>query len=115
MGDEWRDLEGVEATERILHAALSAGAHEIHLSADGDGATLFFVSPENIEFFAHVACCCRDRIRNYLRTLAAIDSWKPAPVVGFGVFRHGGVDCQLEVAFLKGSSDQDVIIKITRD
>jgi len=114
MADDWDRLEGIAAAERILHAAVTGGAREIHVTADEDGATVFFVSPDQIEFFAHVPCRCRDGVQGYLRTLAAIDSWKPAPASGFGVWSYDGLECQVEVRLVKGKAADDVIVKVAR-
>ena len=63
MHNDWEHLEGVEVTERIIRAALSSGAREVHLSTTDQGATVFFLSPERIEFFTHLSLGCRERVR----------------------------------------------------
>lgn len=113
MGESnWDGLEGIEATERILSAAINSGAREVHLSSDGEGGTVFFVSPERIEFFRHIPIRCRDALRCYLRDITAIDQWREAPASGFGVFSRGDETYSLEVQVIKGSYDEDLIIKI---
>jgi hypothetical protein len=113
MGHDWDNLEGVDATERIFCAGIAASAGEIHLSSDGEGAAIFFITKEGLRFFTHLPKICSDGVRCYLKTLAAIDCWKQPPVSGFGVFRRHGKDFQVEVKILQGTVEQDVTIKIS--
>ncbi len=113
MGPNWENLAGDAATETILRGAISCGAAEIHFSADYEGASVFFVSAEQIEFFAHLPVVCRARIYDRLRDLAGVDSWRRPPVRGYGVFAWDGGSFELEIAFNKGCVDVDVAIKIS--
>ncbi len=114
MADDWDDLEAMEATSRVLKAAIASGAGEIHLSPDTTGAAIFLVSAERIEFLAHVSAACWGRIKDSLRGLAGIDSWKQTPVNGFGLFSHEGTECQVEVCLGRAEPQEDVVVRITR-
>ncbi len=114
MAEDWDSLEDVDATERIIRAALSCGASQIHFSCDNAGGTVFFLSDGALEFYAQVSIRCRDLVRNYLRVLAGLDSWAPPPLRGFGVFTCDGENISLEVCVIKGSVDTDVTVNIFR-
>jgi hypothetical protein len=115
MDKSWGGLEGCEATEKILHAAIGSNAGEVHLSADAEGGTVFFVSPERIEFFCHLPMTCRRAVQKALADIGGIDGWKELPVCGYGVFAIGDdCCCNLEIRIIKGTFEQDVIVKICR-
>jgi hypothetical protein len=109
MPFDWNQLEGPEAAEKILRAAVSCGAAEINLSADAEGATIFFLSQEQIEFFDHLPTNCRDVVRESLKVAAGIDLWKPAPASGCGVLTQGNAAYDLEVRTVANGNSEDQI------
>lgn len=113
MPEEWDNLEGVDAAERVLRAALSARAEEVHVSCDSGGASVYLSGQELIEFLVYLSPDCRDKMLRYLRDRSGIDQWKPAPVKGLAVFDRFGKSYQLEVRFLPGSHGGDVFIRIS--
>lgn len=114
MNPEWDGMEGVDAAERVIRSALQSAASEVHISGDSDGATVYFISPERMEFFTHLPPDCRDGVFRYLRGFACVDDWEEPPVSGVGTFAHDGGDCQIDVRFLCGDAGQDVILRIAR-
>lgn len=113
MEKDWNSLDGIEAAERMLAAAISSAANQIHLTSDAEGATIFFISPERIEFFTYIPACCRDRLYNYLRHVAGIDSYASLPCTGYGLFAQGEETRTLEIQVLKGIVEIDLLVKIT--
>lgn len=113
MDQDWSHLEGVEAAERVLAAAISSRAGQIHLTSDVNGATIFFISPERIEFFTYIPACCRDRLYQYLRHIAGIEPYAQLPCVGYGLFSQGEETHALEIQVLKGIVELDVLVKIS--
>ncbi len=114
MPQDWNNLEGVQVTERIIRAAVKTGANEVHLSSDADGATVFIVSADNVEFFAQLPVDCRDKVLAYLRVLGSIDAWIPAPVSGVGTFACEEHECQLEIRLLKSEHGENAVIRISK-
>lgn len=115
MAVKWDNLEGGDAAERIIRAAISAEASEIHCTSDAEGATLFFISPERIEFFDHIPPGCCEMVHQYLRSMAAIDNWVPPPARGVGVFVWDGDTYSLEINLLKGGHGEDIKVTISAD
>lgn len=110
--ENWDGFEGIETAERILGAALNCEATEVHISSDGDGATVFFGSKDRIEFFRHIPDRCRDALLHYLRDLTGVDQWCLPPVTGFGVLGMNDTTRSLELQIIKGSHGLDFVIKI---
>lgn len=113
METDWNHLDGVEAAERILAAAVSSRADQVHLTSDAKGATIFFISPERIEFFTYIPACCRDRVYQYFRHIGGIDTYSAPPCVGYGLFSQGEETHTLEIHVLKGIVEIDVLVKIS--
>ena len=114
MPQDWNNLEGVQATERIVRAAVSNGASEVHISSDTDGATVLFMSAHNMEFFAQLPAECKDRVLAYLRVLGSIDAWESTPVSGVGTFAGEDHECQLEIRLLKSDHGENAVIRISK-
>lgn len=114
MDGDWERLEGVEATERILSAALSDCACDIHVASDPDGATVYFGAEQNLSVFARIPTDCRDAVVRYLRNLAAIDHWRNPPATGAGHFQHKEQPYTVEVEILRGAGGEDAMIHLSR-
>jgi len=112
---DWDKVEGPEAAERILRAAVLCGASEINFSTDAEGATVFFLSCEQIELFDHLPPRCRDAVRDWLKQATGIEPWSPPPATGYAsFFGIDGTTCEYEVRTIGGARGEDLVIKITR-
>lgn len=112
MDADWSELEGINATERILRAALAAGASRIDITHDAEGATVIFQSQDRLEVFTHVPANCREEMYAYVRRLAGIDVWEEPPVEGACVFCHGEETHCMDVALRKGMGGTDLVIRL---
>ena len=108
----WEKMDGAEAMERVLAAAVACQAREVNISCDGEGAAIFFLSAEGIEFFDHIPSICCEALRNHLKTQAGIDLWQAPPASGFAAFCQGEKQYSLEVRTTASNSGEDMIVNI---
>lgn len=110
--DDWDGLEGVDAAERILRAALERGASQIHLTCDNGGVCVLFLASDQLEHFAHLSVACRERVRGYLKHLAGIDPVAHPPASGYGLAVLGERTVNVEVRTLAGALEEDLAVKL---
>ncbi len=113
MHNDWRNIEAVDATERIIRAAIACHARYIHFSTDYDGSTVFFFSENQIEFYDYLPLPCCERVYKYLRGFAGIDEWEKPPVSGYGVFFNQNTTYGIEVRIIAGSIEEDYLVMLS--
>ncbi|MCX7935851.1 MAG: hypothetical protein N3A66_11415 [Planctomycetota bacterium] len=113
MATAWGQMGGAEAADRGLAAAIACQAREVNISCDGEGAAIFFLSPQGIEFFDHIPRRCCEAVRDYLKAQAGIDLWQPPPACGLAAFCQREKQYNLEVRTAASSNGEDMVVRIS--